>query len=107
MNQNCHGIGDTTAPMPGDAVMFVGEQFDVLLRPNAIGIIQGVVGQKKAEYIVIFNCQGSAFRGKPNAYSNGNESASCSGGPGYYIESAFLICSSKTLEFTFWRWQDI
>ena len=97
---------ENSVPMPGDAVMFIGKETDILLKANTIGIINGTVGRQKAEYLVVFNCTGWAFRGKNHAYCNGNEYVDCSGGPGYFLPTSVLIPTCKSIKFTFWRWQD-
>lgn len=97
----------STIPMPGDAVMIIGEQPDCL-KSNPIGIIGGTVNHPKDDYSVTFNLhKGAAFRGKSSAYSNKLEVVECSGGPSYLICRDELIYTGATVNATFWRWQDV
>lgn len=76
---------------------------------GSIGIIDGRVNvdiKSPDEMLVVFRCRGSAFRGPNNAYSNGPEYVSCSGGPAFYVSPYDLRETGEIVRFPFWRWKD-
>jgi len=94
-------MGNT--PMPGDAVRLTGPFMAPLAKTGAIGILNGMVGQARDEYTIIFHA--SAFRGKSNGYS-GPEGVSCSGGPGTIsTPTTELVATGETVRHRFWRWR--
>jgi hypothetical protein len=91
-------------PMPGDAVRWdVPPGRSQLIKPGAIGIIDGMLGEPKECYLVTWNCQGTCYRGEL-----GEERAyvSASGGPACYVLADRMKPTGKTVRFRFWRWKN-
>lgn len=89
-------------PMPGDAVVLAGK-FSIV-RPGSIGILEGVVGEKRDGYGITFNY--SCFRGGSHRGSM-PEYVSCSGGPATILTPADeLVFTGKQIVIRCWQWKD-
>jgi hypothetical protein len=87
--------GTAIHPMPGDLVRIINSK-DCLINEGSFGVIEGIVGQRRDEYLVCFN-----------AYSTFKEdSVSSSGGPAYMIKTSDLVATQGTREWYFWKWRD-
>lgn len=75
-------------PMPGDVVLSSSRKF---------GIIGGMVGQAKSEYLIGFN-MASVFRNE-SVVDPGN------GGPFHRIATADLVSSNSSVLYRFWGWK--
>ncbi|CAG0970895.1 MAG: hypothetical protein OIN86_10195 [Candidatus Methanoperedens sp.] len=90
------GNGTSTYPMPGELVRIINSK-DCLIKEGSFGVIEGIVGQRRDEYLVCFN-----------AYSTFKEdSVSSSGGPAYMIKTSDLVAAVGTKEWYFWKWKDL
>jgi hypothetical protein len=86
---------ELTKPMSGDLVMILNSN-DCLVKDRSLGVIEGIVGQYRDNYLVCFN--DSTF--------NDGKSVVASGGPAYTINSARLKRSPRLITKTFWKWKD-
>lgn len=92
-------------PMPGDAVILRGRYTGI--RPGSVGIINGVVGEARDEYLVTWNLYGGgAFRGPSFRGSMGRETVSASGGPVPWVRAIELRPAGRHVA-RFWRWRDL
>lgn len=82
-------------PMPGDLVMILNSG-DSLVKDRSLGVIEGIVGQYRDEFLVCFN--DSTF--------NDGEIVNASGGPAYLIDSSRLKPSPRIVNKLFWKWKD-
>lgn len=82
-------------PMPGDAVMILNSS-DSLVKDRSIGVIEGIVGEHRENYLICFN--DSTF--------NDGKSVVASGGPAYRIDSARLKPTPRIVNKLFWKWKD-
>lgn len=81
-------------PMPGDAVVVKNWRDEVLLNENSYGVIEGMLGVPKEEYLVCFN---------PSTYWR--KHVSCSGGPAYYLKGSDMkLIGEKTIMT--WRFKN-
>jgi len=80
-------------PLPGDAVLIINTD-DSLIEEESIGIIEGMVGEKRPEYLVCFNAR--------THWQDETGVVSCSGGPGFYIEASKLKPTGKKVEINTW-----
>jgi hypothetical protein len=89
------GDGTHPYPMPGDLAQ-IKNSHDVLIKDGSYGVIEGIIGERRDEYLVCFN-----------AYSTFRESSvSSSGGPAYMIKAKDLVDAKKSIEWYFWKWRD-
>ncbi|MGB8216284.1 MAG: hypothetical protein WCE94_03190 [Candidatus Methanoperedens sp.] len=82
-------------PMPGDLAK-ISNSHDCLINNRSYGVIEGIIGSKKDEYLVCFNAY-STYR---------DDTVSASGGPAYMINASDLMESAESVEWTFWKWKD-
>jgi len=81
-------------PMPGDAVVVKNWQTNCLLNENSYGVIEGMLGVAREEYMVCFN---------PSTYYH--KSVSCSGGPAFYLKGEDMKLIGEK-EIMTWRFKD-
>lgn len=84
-------------PMPGNLVRIFNSQ-DCLIKDSSFGVIEGIVGEFRDEYLVCFNAY-SVFRDK--------DIVSASGGPAFFIKVSELKETAETKERPFWKWKDL
>ncbi len=87
--------GTLQYPMPGDLARIKNSK-DVLIKDGSYGVIEGIIGDRRDEYLVCFNAY-STFK---------DTSVSSSGGPAYMIKVSDLVATSETKEWFFWKWRD-
>jgi hypothetical protein len=83
-------------PMPGGLVRIKNSR-DCLIKEGSFGVIEGIVGDARKEYLVCFNAY-STFK---------DDSVSSSGGPAYTIKASDLVATTETKEWFFWKWKDM
>jgi len=106
-------------PMPGDAVHYIGddvrrvllcgEELEERYKPlnswGRIGIINGVLGEPRDEFLVTFNPYGGAgFRGGLHGKKD-EGTVSVSGGPVPLLTVLDLEYTGETLRLRFWCWR--
>jgi len=88
---------DDTYPMPGDVVIATNGETKILLYPESIGVIQGMIGVPREFYDVCFNAS-TCWQEE----GTDTPSVNCSGGPGYYLEGTRLKPTGETKVINTW-----
>ena len=83
-------------PLPGDHVRFLSDT-DSLISFGSLGVIDGLIDEKRDEYLVTFNPYGG------HGYRDDNYVAT-SGGPAFYVPIAKMILTGRVEMRSFWRW---